>query len=203
MKIDENWWNVQICRICQAWLKLTVETKSEVFAIGDCAVSGKPPTAQVAYQQGLVGSCWILLGYSIVFAIVFAILYPYYLYYLYLYYFYYPYQWVPQCFAPPSSYMIYVISAISIGFAWFCYLRVFCFLAVFSALFLVKPLKAREHMAGGKYLGRTFRLGREYQISDPQAAPFKYCGEPRHCGRGWNHRCWNSGWKPKAITRRI
>jgi len=24
----------------------------EVFAIGDCAVSGKPPTAQVAYQQG-------------------------------------------------------------------------------------------------------------------------------------------------------
>ncbi|CAL1134947.1 unnamed protein product, partial [Cladocopium goreaui] len=50
----------------------------EVFAIGDCAVSGKPPTAQVAYQQG-------------------------------------------------------------------------------------------------KYLGRMFRLGREYQISDPQAAPFKYC----------------------------
>ena len=25
---------------------------TEVFAIGDCAVSGKPPTAQVAYQQG-------------------------------------------------------------------------------------------------------------------------------------------------------
>ena len=25
---------------------------AEVFAIGDCAVSGKPPTAQVAYQQG-------------------------------------------------------------------------------------------------------------------------------------------------------
>eukprot|EP00913_Durusdinium_trenchii_P031765 g29750.t1 len=24
----------------------------EVFAVGDCAVSGKPPTAQVAYQQG-------------------------------------------------------------------------------------------------------------------------------------------------------
>merc|ERR1711972_775094 len=24
----------------------------EVFALGDCAVSGKPPTAQVAYQQG-------------------------------------------------------------------------------------------------------------------------------------------------------
>merc|ERR1719267_443739 len=24
----------------------------EVFAIGDCAVSGKPATAQVAYQQG-------------------------------------------------------------------------------------------------------------------------------------------------------
>lgn len=24
----------------------------QVFAIGDCAVSGKPPTAQVAYQQG-------------------------------------------------------------------------------------------------------------------------------------------------------
>ncbi|CAE8587889.1 unnamed protein product [Polarella glacialis] len=24
----------------------------EVFAIGDCAVSGSPPTAQVAYQQG-------------------------------------------------------------------------------------------------------------------------------------------------------
>eukprot|EP00439_Symbiodinium_sp_Y106_P080310 s1838_g19.t1 len=50
----------------------------EVFAIGDCAVSGKPPTAQVAYQQG-------------------------------------------------------------------------------------------------KYLGRMFRLGKEHLISDPEAAPFKYC----------------------------
>lgn len=57
----------------------------------------------------------------------------------------------------------------------------------------------RERIAGGKYLGRMFRLGREYQISDPQAAPFKYCGEPRHCR--WN-RCW-TGWQPEEITRRI
>ena len=32
---------------------LNVEKKSNVFAIGDCAYSGNPPTAQVAYQQGV------------------------------------------------------------------------------------------------------------------------------------------------------
>lgn len=31
---------------------LKVNTKSNVFAIGDCSYSGNPPTAQVAYQQG-------------------------------------------------------------------------------------------------------------------------------------------------------
>jgi NADH:ubiquinone reductase (non-electrogenic) len=33
-------------------LRVKGTTPGEVFAIGDCAVSGKPPTAQVAYQQG-------------------------------------------------------------------------------------------------------------------------------------------------------
>jgi len=33
-------------------LRVKGTRSGEVFAIGDCAVSGKPPTAQVAYQQG-------------------------------------------------------------------------------------------------------------------------------------------------------
>jgi len=33
-------------------LRVKGTVPGEVFAIGDCAVSGKPPTAQVAYQQG-------------------------------------------------------------------------------------------------------------------------------------------------------
>lgn len=33
-------------------LRVAGTKPGEVFAIGDCAVSGKPPTAQVAYQQG-------------------------------------------------------------------------------------------------------------------------------------------------------
>mmetsp|Transcript_85455 Transcript_85455/g.151104 ORF Transcript_85455/g.151104 Transcript_85455/m.151104 type:complete len:507 (-) Transcript_85455:168-1688(-) len=33
-------------------LRVKGTNPGEVFAIGDCAVSGKPPTAQVAYQQG-------------------------------------------------------------------------------------------------------------------------------------------------------
>jgi NADH:ubiquinone reductase (non-electrogenic) len=32
---------------------LNVENKQNIFAIGDCAYSGNPPTAQVAYQQGI------------------------------------------------------------------------------------------------------------------------------------------------------
>tara|TARA_E500000178_G_C17001575_1_gene745931 strand:+ start:398 stop:1447 length:1050 start_codon:yes stop_codon:yes gene_type:complete len=32
---------------------LKVENNSDIFAIGDCAYSGNPPTAQVAYQQGV------------------------------------------------------------------------------------------------------------------------------------------------------
>ena len=71
----------------------------------------------------------------------------------------------------------------------------FPFLAVSSALLVVKPFFS-ERIAGGKYLGRMFRLGREYQISDPQAAPFKYCGEPRHCR--WN-RCWTQDSRKKLL----
>jgi len=38
--------------LVDACLRVKGTRPGEVFAIGDCAVSGKPPTAQVAYQQG-------------------------------------------------------------------------------------------------------------------------------------------------------
>ena len=44
---------------------------AEVFAIGDCAVSGKPPTAQVAYQQGLVELFACLYHYLPLFTIIY------------------------------------------------------------------------------------------------------------------------------------
>jgi hypothetical protein len=108
---------------------------AEVFAIGDCAVSGKPPTAQVAYQQGLIRFAYVRLylpSYYYLHIPTLSIL-----------------SILPILSIPVGSTMLhstFILHDFS-NFYWFCTVLLrscFPFLAVSSALLVVKPLK-RAH----------------------------------------------------------
>ncbi len=124
---------------------------TEVFAIGDCAVSGKPPTAQVAYQQGW--DVWMSDVLSFTQNVKTEMV-----------------GWV----------FCRVCMTISLNKTDFVRMRHSSFFHIcrnscLNISYDILPWSLTISRWPGKYLGRMFRLGREHQIADPQAAPFKYC----------------------------